>query len=208
MKSFNRWIAIDIDSTLPVFSPYLIDWVFRRNLAKMKKSGRKMNVLIGEIGIPFDMGPRTDYNAALNRTLRAVEANDLDFTLWCYYPLNTEGEGDDWNGEDLSIRTKNGNRGLLSAIRPFVFKCPTKASVSQHFDPFSQTYKLELDLENYSKDHQLAVDIYVPSGHFHSPSFSVSSGTVKHIESTQSCQWIVGVQSQVKKQFLSIENSC
>ena len=193
MKAFHRWLAVDIDSELIVISPLLIDWAFRRNLKRMVESGRGMHVLLGETGIPFDMAPGTDVNAALNRTLKAMEANDLDYTLWCYYPHNSDEDGDEWNGENLSIRTRHGNRGLLSAVRPFAVKYSTHVdNLSQSFDPFSQRYKLELKTNHFSssseEDH-ITVDIFVPSCHYVSPMFSATSGDLTYDKKIQTLIW-------------------
>ena len=199
MKAFISWMVIDIDSELPVFTPHLIDRVFQNNLRRFKESGKNMHVLLGETGIPFDMGSQTDYNAALNRILKAVEANDLDYTLWCYYPTNTDQDGDEWNGENLSITTKDGNRGILSAVRPFAFKYSPMVSISQRFDPFIQKYELELNLDHCPENDRVALDIFVPSCHFNPPTISVSSGSFEYNETTQTLRWEMSPQILILK---------
>jgi len=64
--------------------------------------------LIGEFGIPFDFdngafqsGDFSDQAAALDRSVNAMEANMLSYTLWNYSPDNDNLRGDQWNGEDF-----------------------------------------------------------------------------------------------------------
>ncbi len=194
LKVFIPWLAINVDSELPVFTPYLIDRAFRKNLKRSKESGRGMHVLLGECGIPFDMGSHTNYVAALNRVLKAMEANDLDYALWCYYPENTDYDGDEWNGENLSITTKDGNRGLLSAVRPYAYKYSCSVEiVSQQYDPFTRSYKLVVQLDGSPKKNGAGTDIlvFVPNCHFDHPStsISVSSGSTRRDLLTQTLVW-------------------
>lgn len=93
--------------------------------------------LIGEMGIPFDMNNREGYLhddweahvMALDDTMRAMDANLLNYTLWNYTADNNNQHGDKWNGEDLSIyspdQRKNpldinsGGRALFGFVRPY-----------------------------------------------------------------------------------------
>lgn len=193
-KIFWRFVAIDIDRELLVFTPYFIDRVFRRNLRRIKESGGGKYVLIGELGIPFDMQPRTNYNVAMNRILKAMEANDLDYTLWCYYAANTDQEGDEWNGENLSIITKDGCRCISTVVRPFAFKYSTTISkISQHFDPFKQKYELNVDagtgVDDCSARDLATLQIFVPACHFSTPKISTSSGSFTLCPRTQALHW-------------------
>jgi hypothetical protein len=109
-------------------------------------------VLIGECGIPFDLGgrerkpvffsgrePKTAFETgdfskctnALNRTMDALDIAQVSFTIWCYQADNTNEHGDGWNGEDLSLFSRDqivpgdeddlfaGGRSLQAAIRPY-----------------------------------------------------------------------------------------
>ncbi|KAJ3125137.1 Dynein heavy chain 1, axonemal [Nowakowskiella sp. JEL0407] len=68
-------------------------------------------ILIGEVGIPYDMHNREAYTTgnydrqidALDASFHALENNNLHFTLWNYCSDNSHLWGDNWNGEDLSI---------------------------------------------------------------------------------------------------------
>ena len=145
-KRFFPSLILDVELEIPIVTLRLVNWALNKNFRQLKESGRsKQYVLLGETGIPFDMGVDVDYEAAMDRIIRPVEENDIDFTLWCYYADNTDKDGDDWNGENLSIRMRDGSRCIMSVVRPFAFQYPSNAEVtSQHFDPFSQTYKLEM----------------------------------------------------------------
>lgn len=92
--------------------------------------------VIGEIGVPFDINGGRSYRTGdfsqqadvLDRSISAMEANLLAYTLWNYTPDNTNRHGDGWNGEDLSLyslsqRTdpadiNSGGRALEAVVRP------------------------------------------------------------------------------------------
>lgn len=94
-------------------------------------------VLIGEIGIPFDLDDKRAYRSgdfraqarALDRSLEALEANLLSATLWDYTPDNSNARGDLWNDEDFSIFSRDqqvdpsdpdsGGRALEALLRPY-----------------------------------------------------------------------------------------
>ncbi|HEY70659.1 MAG TPA: glycoside hydrolase family 5 protein [Anaerolineae bacterium] len=98
---------------------------------------RSAPVIIGEIGIPFDMDEKRAYRTgdfrrqelALDRSMEALEANQLSATLWNYTPDNSNARGDQWNDEDLSIFSRDqqadpedldsGGRALDALLRPY-----------------------------------------------------------------------------------------
>ncbi|KAG0238639.1 hypothetical protein BGX31_003232 [Mortierella sp. GBA43] len=93
---------------------------FRNQLASIKEEGQSAigqhPTLIGEIGIPYDMGNGKSYRRngnykdqikALDANMYALESNHLNFTLWNYCPDNVHKWGDRWNGEDLSLWSKD-----------------------------------------------------------------------------------------------------
>ncbi|ORX36376.1 putative cellulase like glycosyl hydrolase [Kockovaella imperatae] len=83
--------------------------------------------LMGEIGCPFDLDDRRaygyvdggqgegDYSSqqkAWDCSLNAADGpNCLNWTLWTYCPDNSHEWGDNWNGEDLSIWSRDDLRG-------------------------------------------------------------------------------------------------
>jgi hypothetical protein len=201
-KRFFPWLVVDVMLEVPIIFPWFVKWSLKRNLKHLKQSGRsKHHVLLGEIGIPFDMGVDVDYDAAMDRILSPVEDNDVDFTIWCYFSENTKANGDDWNGENLSIRTREGNRGLLSAVRPFAYEYPSTIKVvSQKFDPFSQIYKLSMLSDprqaTNEREGSKAIEIFVPKCHFQglatTTTFTVSTGSVEYHEKSQTLSWTLG----------------
>ncbi|KAG0369919.1 glycoside hydrolase superfamily [Gamsiella multidivaricata] len=93
---------------------------FREQLASIKEEGQQAigqhPTLIGEIGIPYDMndgkaykpnGNYKDQIKAMDANMYALESNHLNFTLWNYCPDNSHKWGDQWNGEDLSLWSKD-----------------------------------------------------------------------------------------------------
>jgi len=197
LKQYLTWIAINPPSLIPVIFQRSINKGFATTMSTMKKSGKPgMYVLLGETGVPMNFVANDseciESTMALDRTIRSAERENLDFTLWCYYPDNTWLEGDHWNGEDFSIRSTNGkskNRGLLSAVRPFVVSIGKNLEVvSQHFDPSSKKKRFKLILQQLTEcvDGDSSIDlqdgdsdvvIYFPQIHFSSnPTVTVSSG--------------------------------
>ena len=71
--------------------------------------------LIGEVGIPYDMNEKKAYatgdfslhTEALDLYFDAMDENLLSYTIWNYTPDNTNEYGDRWNGEDLSIFSRD-----------------------------------------------------------------------------------------------------
>eukprot|EP00158_Paraphelidium_tribonemae_P005343 Partr_v1_DN27291_c0_g1_i1_m38474 putative Glycosyl hydrolase len=72
--------------------------------------------LLGEFGIPYDMNNRKSYlpggnykiqTIALDANLSALESCLLNYTLWNYCHDNSYKWGDNWNGEDLSIFSRD-----------------------------------------------------------------------------------------------------
>lgn len=115
-------------------------------------------VLIGEIGIPFDMHNKSAYQtgdysqqiAAYDALMSALDANLLSFTLWNYTPVNTNTRGDLWNDEDLSLFSRDqqdnpndiysGGRALTAAIRPYA-RAIAGQPIRQRFDSARGIYE-------------------------------------------------------------------
>jgi hypothetical protein len=94
-------------------------------------------VILAEFGIPFDMNGGKAFRTgnfraqvkALDRSCRAIEAALLASTIWNYCPDNTNARGDQWNGEDLSVFSRDqqedpgnpdsGGRALEALLRPW-----------------------------------------------------------------------------------------
>ncbi|KAN0060909.1 hypothetical protein ACQY0O_006643 [Thecaphora frezii] len=83
-----------------------------RNIAKYATASLgALPIVIGEVGIPYDINQRYafatgDYSKQrelMNALICAMEDNLLHFTLWNYNPDNRAEYGDGWNNEDFSL---------------------------------------------------------------------------------------------------------
>lgn len=203
-KRYFEYFCVDVESTLPVISKWLVHKCFKKTMKHIKEAGRGCHVLIGEIGIPFDMGEETNYESAMNRVLGPVEESDIDYVLWCYCSDNNNETGDNWNGENLSIRSSGHNRAIMSVVRPYPVSMPANIKVDQaNFDPFTPEYRLTLTLtENEKKEDNEAflIQIFFPMCHFQGASnqdVTVSNGSVKYNEDKQLLDW--NIVHQTKK---------
>jgi hypothetical protein len=140
-KRFFGWFSIDIRSMKLMLGRSRVRQMFIDQIASIKEnSDLKMGncpTLIGEFGIPFDMkhnhafisGNFSRQERALDASYCAIEANLVNSTLWNYTSDNTNQRGDQWNGEDLSIFSRDqqtevqdindGGRALRAAVRPY-----------------------------------------------------------------------------------------
>ncbi|PWN49059.1 glycoside hydrolase family 5 protein [Violaceomyces palustris] len=105
-------------------------------------------VLVGEVGIPYDINSKTSYRTGdytkqielMDALICGLEENLISFTLWNYNPDHTEEHGDGWNLEDFSVfslsshpphgkdeddqseRHYRGGRALQAILRPYAVK--------------------------------------------------------------------------------------
>ncbi len=141
LKEYIPWLGVDAGTMKLVWGRRRVEWAFVEQLAAIRSvSEREMGgipTLIGEFGVPFDLhggeafrsGDFSRVARALDRTFRALEANLLGGTLWNYTADNTNARGDQWNGEDFSIFSRDqqrgtgglddGGRALEAAVRPY-----------------------------------------------------------------------------------------
>jgi hypothetical protein len=144
LKRYSRWLAADFHTGRLVLGPGRIRRSFAAQLSRFKREAAERlsdaPVLIGEFGIPFDLQEGRAYRSrdfgaqiqAMDRTLRALEDTLLSGALWNYTADNTNARGDQWNGEDLSIFSRDqqsdpadihsGGRALPAAVRPYARK--------------------------------------------------------------------------------------
>jgi hypothetical protein len=141
LKQYSPWLGLNaLDNSL-VLTPGAIRRSYTMQMAYHKKtlSARLGNVplVLGEVGIPFDLDNAKAYRTgnfkvqcqAANRSLQALEDNLINFTWWNYTADNTNARGDQWNGEDLSIFSRDqqhdpqdvnsGGRALEAMLRPY-----------------------------------------------------------------------------------------
>ncbi len=141
MKRFISWLNYDWKKNKLILGRKRVERSFKEQLARPLSHAREkmggIPVLIGEVGIAYDLDNKSAYRTgdfgsqvkALDRTIRALEENLHHFTLWNYTSDNTNLRGDQWNDEDLSIFSRDqqndpgdinsGGRALNAVIRPY-----------------------------------------------------------------------------------------
>jgi hypothetical protein len=141
LKRFRSNLAADFRTGKVIFGSKRVRRSFADQVASFKRTSEVsfggVPTLIGEFGIPFDLkggrayrsGDYRDQIRAMDRSMRAMEDNLLSCTLWNYTADNTNARGDMWNGEDLSIFSRDqqtepadihsGGRALEAVVRPY-----------------------------------------------------------------------------------------
>lgn len=189
-KSFSRYRGMDSVTQKPSCGMREIQKSYGKGISKLKDEACQIGphgcpVLIGECGIPFDLGgkdrspllfsnhqePKTAFETgdfhkctnALDRSMGALDDAQVSYTIWCYEPGNTNKYGDGWNGEDLSLFSRDqvvagdddhifaGGRSLLAAIRPY----PSRVAgdvVSFRFSLYRKDRRFDL---RFISDHSL-----------------------------------------------------
>lgn len=184
LKSYSPWIGFDSDTKQVVLGNRRVQRSFANQLARYKQYARdSLNntpTLIGEIGIAFDLNNRQAYRSgnfhqqiqAMDRSLRAAEDNLLSYTIWNYTPDNDNERGDQWNGEDLSIFSKDqqtnpqdihsGGRALQAVIRPYPIATAGQP-LRMSFDINRRVFQYEF---RHDPDAQALTEIFVPNYHY------------------------------------------
>lgn len=161
-KRYIPFLTLDTYSNRFVFGEKQAQQSRIAQLGRYQKwAQERMNgapVLIGEIGIPYDMHNKSAYQtndysrqiAAYDALMSALDANLLNFTLWNYTPVNTNARGDLWNDEDLSLFSRDqqthpedihsGGRALEAVVRPYA-KAIAGQPLRQRFDRTRGVYE-------------------------------------------------------------------
>lgn len=170
--------------------------------------------LIGEFGIPFDMHSGRAYETgdfsrqaeAMDASYRAVDANLLNACLWNYTADNDNVRGDRWNGEDLSIFSRDqqddvedlnsGGRGLEAVVRPY--------AVSVAGEPLRMSFerKRRRFLFEFRHDPQVGAptEVFVPMYQYpRGYAVSVSDGAYERDEAGQLLSYRHGFECQVHR---------
>jgi hypothetical protein len=158
-----------------------------RQIRRLKHHARdrlpNVPTVIGEIGIPYDLnggvGWKRDnwriHERAVNSYMQALEANRVHFTLWNYTPQNTNERGDLWNGEDLSIFSRDqqsnpddinsGGRALRSVVRPYAIATAGEP-VLHHFNPFTGHFRYAFRHDEEFDPEATPTVFYLPNLHY------------------------------------------
>jgi hypothetical protein len=178
-KSFPGWMTVDTRSGKLVLGARRVRTLFVEQVAQvMRQSEGRMGAptLIGEVGIPFDMGGKRAYRSgdfstqvrALDATMAALERNLVNFTLWNYTADNTNARGDGWNDEDLSLFSRDqmagsgsihdGGRALEAAVRPYPCRVAGEP-LSLAFDLKSKTFEFTF---RHAGEVEAPTELFVP----------------------------------------------
>ena len=140
-KRLIPFLGIEFSQARVILGQERVRRSFTEQLAEQRRAAEQMlggvPVLIGEIGIPFDLDHKRAYRTgdfrqqarALDRSLEALEHNLLSATLWNYTADNSNARGDLWNDEDFSVFSRDqqtdprdpdsGGRALSGLLRPY-----------------------------------------------------------------------------------------
>lgn len=145
---FLPWVGVDTGEVPPKFAfgranrRKSFSHIIGKFVERAKKELGNAPVVVGETGIPFNMHNQKAYrdgnfarhHQAMDDILQAMEANFVHFTLWNYTSDNDNIHGDQWNAEDLSIFSRDqqkgtgdiddGGRALDAVIRPYAARTP------------------------------------------------------------------------------------
>ena len=181
LKRFSAFIGSDYFASTLVLWPQRIRKSYKAQLGRLVSEAREYlpgaPVLIGEIGIPFDLSNKRAYRTgnfspqiqAVDRSMRAVEDNLLSATIWNYCADNSNARGDQWNDEDLSIFSRDqqnnpgdihsGGRALQAVVRPYPIATAGKP-VRLSFNPGRRVFEYE-----FEPDAQIdaPTEIFVPT---------------------------------------------
>jgi hypothetical protein len=134
--------------------------------------------VIGETGIPMDLANREGYKKgdyskhekALDRIMNAVDKTFVNIALWNYTSDNTHDFGDKWNGEDLSIYSKDtnpeydkdGGRAVRAFSRPYPILVEGEP-LNLSFDMEKGLFKFSFHKRNSKTGY---CQIYIPPIHY------------------------------------------
>jgi Glycoside hydrolase family 5 C-terminal domain/Cellulase (glycosyl hydrolase family 5) len=181
LKQYSPWLGFDSITNKLVLSPGAIRQSYTQQLELLKQSlptpQGNAPLLLGEIGIPFDLnnakayrtGDFKDQSRAANRSLQALEDNLISFTWWNYTADNINARGDKWNGEDLSIFSRDqqhdpkdinsGGRALEALLRPYP-KATAGQPLRLHFDYRTGSFEFEF---RHDPAVSAPTELYVPA---------------------------------------------
>jgi hypothetical protein len=180
-KKYIPFLGIDWTTGQFVLGRRRVRRSFVEQLARLKAEAEEhlggVPTLVGEFGIPFDLGGKRSYRTgdfsrqvqAMDDTFQALEANLLSGTLWNYTADNDNRRGDQWNDEDLSIFSRDqqsdpgdlnsGGRALEAVIRPYACKVSG--------EPLEMAFNLKCRTFEFAFRHDAAVqaptEIYLPN---------------------------------------------
>lgn len=230
-KTYISWATLDLSTGSPVFGKKKIDLLFSEKLADIKALEKNLGpnapTWIGEFGIPFDLSNKksynktlfgnfnfTDQNLALDRSMRALESNQLSSALWNYTPDNKNAYGDLWNSEDFSIFSEdqivsdqdntinNGGRALRAVARPSV-SAICGDLISSHFDIHTGIYTLHFNSSSFKGNVNTPSVIILPPFYFDEGfELDLSDGKLK--ASNNPIEWHYYMDANMEEHHITI----
>ncbi|MCB1143838.1 MAG: cellulase family glycosylhydrolase [Leptospiraceae bacterium] len=181
-KRYIPWLGFHSFSTKAIIGKKKIEAMYLDCIAGIQYMAKeKMHnapTVIGETGIPMDLekklGYRTNdyskHDITLNRIYQALEKTFVNVTLWNYTSDNTHKYGDNWNGEDLSIYSRDtdpsydpdGGRGVRAFSRPYP-KWTMGYPINLSFDMNKSLFKFTFESLPEKKP---GCAIYIPPIHY------------------------------------------
>jgi hypothetical protein len=141
LKRYYSLLAYNVHTNRVILGRRAIRRNITMQLAEFRRQAKEylhgVPIILGETGVPFDLGNRRAYRtgdfrsqiAAINRTMTGIESTLLSSCWWNYAPDNDNTHGDLWNGEDFSIFSRDqqqdpsdlssGGRALEALVRPY-----------------------------------------------------------------------------------------
>ncbi len=160
-KRSSPQLALRWGSLRPVAGRAAVRRAFVRDIAGLAATTARVlgevPTVIGEYGVPFDLdggrqlrsGDFAPQEAALTAYHDALDAALVHAALWNYTPDNTDADGDHWNGENLSVysrdrRADDGARALAGFSRPSL-RAAAGTPLAQSFR--AGVYRLDVDVD-------------------------------------------------------------
>jgi hypothetical protein len=180
LKRFHPAFSVNPKTRWPVLGVGPVPSLMRRQVAELVRTSMSemggAPTFVGEFGLPFDLnGGRAFRTGNFSAHLRALDAyyaalddNLLGGAVWHYAPDNTNRHGDLWNGEDLSIFSRDqqstmsdinsGGRALRAIVRPYA-RAVAGVPLRMRFSLATRVFELE-----FQSDPQVSAptEIFVP----------------------------------------------
>ncbi len=180
LKRTLPWLGADFHTGRLVLGRHRVARSFVRQIARLaEEADERMGgvpTLVGEFGIPFDLNGKEAFRTGdfrrqaetLDRSFRALEANLLSGTLWNYTADNDNVRGDQWNGEDFSIFSRDqqsdptdinsGGRALEAVVRP----CAQKVAGTPLEMSFDMRRRIFAFSFRHDEEVEAPTEIFVP----------------------------------------------
>ncbi|MBP8997762.1 MAG: cellulase family glycosylhydrolase [Anaerolineaceae bacterium] len=210
-KRFIPWLGTNVRSRRLVLGKRMIHRSYANQMGLFKREAREklggVPVLIGEIGIPFDLERKIGYHSgnfsihalAMDRSMKALEKNLLNTTIWNYTSDNDNVHGDQWNDEDLSIFSpdqrnrpediNSGGRGLAAVVRPYPI---ATAGIPQYLNFNFLTGHFEYGFKTTTET-KAPTRLFIPRLHYpHGITVQLSDGAYQYDEKNQLLEYTPG----------------